>query len=264
MIRKSIKYLQNKKNKKKIICLTAYTSSIAHIIDQYVDIILIGDSLGTVIYGMSNTQNVTLDMMLNHGKAVSKSSNNAFTIIDMPYNTYRTKKEALINAKKLLKYTNCQSVKLETDSKTIEIVKHLRKNKINVVSHIGVTPQSFKNFKNIRSVGKNNKEKKEILDLAVNLENAGSSLIVLECIKENLAEEITNKLKIPTIGIGASPKCDGQVLVINDILNISGEEKQPRFVKIYTNLNKVIHKAVRKYTYEVTNNKFPKIKKNTY
>jgi 3-methyl-2-oxobutanoate hydroxymethyltransferase len=261
--RKSIKSLQNCKNKKKIICLTAYTSSIASILDQYVDIILIGDSLGTALYGMNNTQSVTLDMMLNHGKAVSRSSKNAFTIIDMPYNSYRNKKEALINAKKLIDYTNCQSVKLEADNKTIEIVKHLKKNKIKVVSHIGVTPQNFKDFKKIRSVGNNNKEKEDMIDLAIKLENAGSSFIVLECIKESLAEEITNKLKIPTIGIGASPKCDGQILVINDILNMNGVEKHPRFVKTYTNLNKIIQKAVKQFSYEVVNNKFPKVK-NTY
>jgi len=221
VVRKSIKELTKQKNIKKIIVLTAYTSSISKIIDEYVDIILVGDSLGTAIYGMNNTQGVSLDMMMNHGRAVVKESKNAFTIVDMPYNTYKNKKEALINAKKILKFTKCQSIKLETSYKTIEIVKHLVKNNIKVISHIGVTPQNYKNFNKIRSVGKSDKEKLNIVNLAILLEKAGTSMIVLECMKEKLATEITKKIKIPTIGIGASVKCDGQVLVINDILNLS-------------------------------------------
>ena len=126
MKRKSIYFLQKLKNKKKIICLTAYTKSIAQIIDNHVDMILIGDSLGTVIYGMKNTQGVTLDMMMNHGKTVFNSSSKAFTIIDMPFNSYNNKKEALTNAKKLLKFSKCQSVKLETNLKTLDIVNHLK------------------------------------------------------------------------------------------------------------------------------------------
>jgi len=263
MKRKSIIFLQKLKNIRKITCLTAYTKSIAKIIDNHVDIILIGDSLGTVIYGLKNTQGVTLDMMMNHGKAVFNSSKKAFTIIDMPFNTYRNKKEALINARKLLNYTKCQSVKVEVNLQTLDIVKHLKKNKITVISHIGVTPQKFKDFKKIRYVGQNKKEKDDLLNLAIKLENAGSSMIVLECIKESIAKEITKKLNIPTIGIGASLKCDGQVLVTNDILNTENLKKTPRFVKSYININKLIEIAVKKFSKEVINKKFPKIK-NTY
>ncbi|MDC0194855.1 3-methyl-2-oxobutanoate hydroxymethyltransferase [Alphaproteobacteria bacterium] len=258
MARISLKNITNYKNKKKIVCLTAYTSSIAKIIDKYVDIILIGDSLGTAIYGMKNTQSVTIDMMKNHGLAVSSSSKNAYTIIDMPYQSYRNKKEALINAKKLLSFSKCQSVKLETDNSNIEIVKYLVKNGINVVTHIGVTPQKFKDFKKIRSVGKTSIEKDKILNLAINLQKAGSCLIILECINENLAKNISLKLQIPTIGIGASPHCDGQVLVINDILNFDNLEKKPKFIKSYTNLNTIIKRAVKKYSSDVTHKKFPK------
>jgi 3-methyl-2-oxobutanoate hydroxymethyltransferase len=258
MARTSLKKITNYKNKKKIVCLTAYTSSIAKIIDKYVDVILIGDSLGTAIYGMKNTQSVTIDMMKNHGLAVSSSSKNAYTIIDMPYQSYRNKKEALINAKKLLSFSKCQSVKLETDNSNIEIVKYLVKNGINVVTHIGVTPQKFKDFKKIRSVGKTSIEKDRILNLAISLENAGSCLIVLECINENLAKNISLKLQIPTIGIGASPHCDGQILVINDILNFDNLEKKPKFIKSYTNLNTIIKRAVKKYSSDVTKKKFPK------
>lgn len=261
MQRRSIKLLKNQQ--KKIICLTAYTSSIAKILDKYVDIILIGDSVGTAIYGMKNTQSVTIEMMMNHAKSVYDSTSRAFTIVDMPYQTYRNKKEALINARKLIKYTKCQSVKLETNEDTIKIVKHLVKNNITVVSHIGVTPQKYKNFNKIRSLGNNTKEKNALINLAINLEKAGSSIIFLECIKEVLASDINNKLKIPTIGIGASRTCDGQVLVINDILNLDNSLKKPKFIKSYTNLEKIISDAVKKYSLEVVNKKFPK-KNNMY
>ena len=263
MIRNSLKSILDKKNKKKITCLTAYTTSIAKIIDDCIDIILIGDSVGTAIYGMKNTQSVNLDMMMHHGKTVVNSTRKAFTMIDMPFNTYRNKKEALINSKKLLKYTKCQSIKLEADFKTVDIVKHLKKSNIKIISHIGVTPQRYKHFKKIKSVGKSNKEKYDLLNLAIQLEKAGSSMIVLECMKESVAKEITNTLTIPTIGIGASPACDGQILVINDILNTENLDKQPRFVKTYVNINEIIKKAVKKYSQEVRNKKFPKIE-NTY
>ena len=263
MKRISISSIQQQKNKKKITCLTAYTSSIAKIIDKHVDVILIGDSVGTAIYGMKNTQGVTLEVMMLHGKAVANSSKKAFTIVDMPYNSYNNKNTALINAKKLLNFTKCQSVKLETDHKNIDIVRHLKNNKITTISHIGVTPQKYKNFNKIRSVGKNNKERKSLIDLAIKLEEAGSSMIILECIKENLAKEITNKITIPTIGIGASLSCDGQILVINDILDTENLKMKPRFIKSYVNINKTIDKAVKKYTFDVVNKRFPR-SKNTY
>ena len=254
MKRNSIKKIQQLKNKRSITCLTAYTSSIAKIVDQYVDVVLVGDSLGTVIYGMPNTQSVTLDMMKNHGKVVVQSSKKAFTIIDMPYNTYKNNKQALANAKNLLNYTKCQSVKLEIDKEKIPIVSHLVKNKILVVSHIGVKPQQFKDFSKIKLVGKTLKQKKEILDLAYRLEDAGSSLFVLECIDKELAKEITEKISIPTIGIGSSIHCDGQILVINDILNIDDTFKKPKFVKTYGNLSFYINKAVKKYVLDVKKN----------
>ena len=263
MKRLNIKDINNFKNIKKITCLTAYTTSIAKIIDNHVDMILVGDSLGPVIYGMKNTQKVTLEMMMAHGKAVCLSTKKAFTIIDMPFGTYNNKKDALINSRKLLKFTKCQSIKLETDNKNIDIVKHLIKNKISVVAHIGVNPQKFKNFSKIKVVGKNIKEQESLKKLATQLENAGIKIIVLECIKEKLSEKITNKLKIPTIGIGASIKCDGQVLVINDILDTENNKEMPRFVKKYASLHYNIEKAVKNYTREVVNKKFPK-PKNTY
>ncbi len=263
MLRRSIKFIQNQKNFKKLTCLTAYTASIAKIIDNHVDIILIGDSVGTAIYGMKNTQSVTLDMMMNHGKAVVNSSKKAFTIIDMPYLTYKNKIEALKNAKKLLKFTGCQAVKLEVNYKDIDTIKYLVKNKIKVVSHIGVTPQNFKNFSKIRAVGIKTKEQVKFFNLAIELEKIGSCIIVLECMKESLSKKISFHLKIPTIGIGASLACDGQVLVTNDILKLGYKEKKLRFIKSYTDVKKIIEKATKKYCADVINKKFPNIK-NTY
>jgi 3-methyl-2-oxobutanoate hydroxymethyltransferase len=263
MSRISIKKIKKYKNKKKITCLTAYSSSITKIIDKYVDVILIGDSLGTVIYGMKNTQKVTMSMMIMHGKAVMNSSNRAFTIIDMPYNSYRNPKEALTNAKKLLNLTKCQAIKIEADHKTIDIIKFLKRKGIIIVSHIGVTPQKFKDFGKIRHIGNTKKERERTIDLAIQLEKVGSSMIVLECIKEDLAKEITNLLRIPTIGIGASLECDGQILVTDDILNMENLKKKPRFIKTYANINKIIDKAVKNYTKDIVEKKFPKIK-NTY
>ena len=159
-MRNTIKKIQQLKNKSPISCLTAYSSSISKIVDEYVDIILVGDSLGNAVYGMKNTQSVTLDMMRNHGKAVFQSSKKALTIIDMPYNSYLNPKQALNNAKNLLKYTKCQLVKLEIDKKNVSIIPHLVKNNIPVVSHIGVLPQQFSNFNKIKILGKTNKQKK--------------------------------------------------------------------------------------------------------
>ena len=257
-MRNTIKKIQQLKNKRPISCLTAYSSSISKIVDEYVDIILVGDSLGNAVYGMKNTQSVTLDMMRNHGKAVFQSSKKALTIIDMPYNSYQNTKQALNNAKNLLKYTKCQLVKLEIDKKKISIISHLVKKNILVVSHIGILPQQFSNFNKIRIIRKNPRQKKEIIDLAYQLEDAGSCLIVLECIDLEIAKEITKNLKIPTIGIGSSVHCDGQILVINDILNIDNTIKKPKFVKTYTNLSSSINKSVKQYVADVKNRKFPK------
>ena len=185
------------------------------------------------------------------------------TIVDMPYKTYENKKLALINARDIIKYTKCHSVKLETDENKIEIVKHLTKNGIKVVTHIGVTPQKYRNFKKIRHVGINEKEKKKFITLSKKLQDAGSILIILECMNTELAKTITQKLKIPTIGIGASRHCDGQVLVINDILNIDNKSRKLRFTKSYLNLQNQITKAVKKYCNDVISKKFP-AKKNSY
>ena len=257
------KLLLLKKKIEPISCLTAYSKPLANILDGNVDLILIGDSLGTTLYGMKNTRSVNLEMMKNHGKAVVSNTKKSMTIIDMPYKTYRNKKEALKNALNILSFTKADFIKLETDNKNIDIVRYLTKNKIKVISHIGVTPQKFSNFSKIKSVGKNFKESNNLISLAKKLEKAGSKLIVLECIEMNTSKEITNKLTIPTIGIGASKYCDGQVLVVDDIINLNTSNHKPKFIKTYTNIEKNISNAVKNFTKDVKSKKFPS-KKYSY
>ena len=259
----SYKALLLKKDMQPISCLTCYSKPLANILDGRVDLILIGDSLGTTLYGMKNTRSVNLEMMKNHGRAVVRNTKKSMTIIDLPYNTYRNKKEALKNALDILTYTKADFVKIEIDKKNIGIVKHLTKNNVKVVSHIGVTPQKFSDFSKIKSVGKNLNESKNLIKLAKKLEEAGSKLIVLECIEMNTAKEITNKLTIPTIGIGASKYCDGQVLVIDDIINLDSSNYKPKFIKTYTNIESNIINAVKNFTKDVKNKKFPS-KKYSY
>ena len=167
MSKVNYKNLLSKKNKSPITCLTAYSKPIANLLDGKVDLILVGDSVGTTLYGMKNTRGVTLEMMKNHGKAVASNSKSSMTIIDMPYNSYRNKKEALQNANEIINFTKADFIKIETDKKNIDIVKYLSDNKIKVVSHIGVTPQKFSDFSKIKSVGKNYKDAKELLNLAI-------------------------------------------------------------------------------------------------
>jgi len=262
MSKNNYKNILLKKNSEPITCLTAYSKPLAILLDGKVDLILIGDSLGTTLYGMKNTREVSLEMMKNHGKAVVKNTTISMTIVDMPYNTYRNKKEALKNAKDILNFTKADFIKIETDKKNINIVKYLSENNIKVISHIGVTPQKFSDFNKIKSVGKNSKDINELITLANKLENAGSKFIILECVSLTAAKEITNSLSVPTIGIGSSKNCDGQVLVIDDVLNFNSKNKKPKFVKNFINIENNIIRAINLFVKEVKSKKFPSNKKS--
>ncbi len=252
---RNIKNILNKKNKSKLVCLTAYSKNIASILDNHCDIILVGDSLGSVLYNYKSTKEVTLDTMINHSKSVRLGVKKSLMVVDMPFNTYRNPKEALKNAKLVIKKTKCDAVKLEGGKKIISIVKKLVKNKIPVMGHLGILPQTDKKF---TFKGKKSFERNRILKEAKLLEAAGIFSIVLECIELKLSKVITNKLTIPTIGIGSSANCDGQVLVIDDLIGLS--ESKFRFVKKYVNMSKIINGAVRKYKHEVLRKQFPKSK----
>ena len=192
MSKVSYKNLLLKKNKCPITCLTAYSKPLANLLDGKVDLILVGDSVGTTLYGMKNTRGVTLEMMKNHGQAVVRNTKYSMSIIDMPYNTYRNKIEALRNAKKIIKETKCDAVKLEGGLKILKIVEHLIKNKISVMGHLGILPQSVKG--KFKYKGKKISERKRILNEAILLQNKGVFSIVLECIETSLAKEISKSL----------------------------------------------------------------------
>ena len=230
----------------------------ASIIDQDCDIVLVGDSVANVIYGMPNTHKIELKTIINHAKAVRQGIKNSLMIIDMPKGTYRNEKQAKANAKKILKQTRCDAIKIESNNKNFQIIKNLVKNRIPVMGHIGYTPQFKKKFK---IYGSNFREKRKLINEAIKIEKAGAFSIVLECVKKDLAKEISEILKIPTIGIGSSVHCDGQILVTEDILGMSGF--YPKFVKKYVNLNRIISKTVRKYSIDVKRKKFP-TKKNAF
>ena len=247
-----------KKNRSKIVCLTAYSKNIAKIIDNHCDIVLVGDSLGSVLYNFKSTRNVTLDMMIEHSKSVKMGIKKSLMVVDMPYNTYRNSSEALKNAKKIVAKTKCDAVKLEGGIKIYDVIKTLIKNKIKVMGHLGVLPQSAKNFK---VKGKKIIERKKLLKDAKLLEELGVFSIVLECVESALAREITNTVNIPTIGIGASVNCDGQVLVTDDLIGLN--PMNVRFVKKYTNITKKINSAIIKFKNDVKSKKFPK-KKHSY
>ena len=249
---KKVKKIKNKKNKSKIICLTAYSKNIASILDKYCDLILVGDSLGSVLYNYKSTKEVTLDIMINHSKSVRQGVKKSLMVVDMPYNSYRNSKEALKNAKSVMKKTKCDAVKLEGGKKIVPIVRILIKNKIPVMGHLGILPQTEKKF---TFKGKKIHEINRILRDAKLLEAAGIFSVVLECVEKKLAKKITKQLKIPTIGIGSSVNCDGQVLVIDDLIGLS--QSKFRFVKKYVNINKVINSAVKKYRSEVLTKQFP-------
>jgi 3-methyl-2-oxobutanoate hydroxymethyltransferase len=246
-----------KKNREKIICLTAYTFPMAKIIDEYCDIILVGDSLGMTIYGFKDTLDVTLDMMINHGKAVMKAVKKSFVVVDLPFGTYENSKEqALESAKKVIAETGCDAIKIETSRELVSTVKFLVQNNINVMAHVGLMPQHVREIGGYRYQGRDEKSAREILETSILVEEAGAFCLVIEAVPEKLASEISAVLKIPTIGIGASAECDGQVLVIDDLLGINQEFK-PRFVKHYANIALQIANAAQQFSQDVKNKQFP-------
>ncbi len=233
--------------------MTAYSKSIANILDKHVDIILVGDSMANVLYGHKNTHELKLDNIIQHSLSVSKAIKKSLFVVDMPKGSYESTKLAKKNAQIILKKTKCDAVKLENNKNNFKIIKILTKNKVQVMGHIGYTPQFKKKF---RIEGQTKSEINRLLMEAKSIEKAGAFSIVLECLSPKAAKLITNELKIPTIGIGSSKYCDGQILVTDDMLGISGF--YPKFVKKYLNLERLIEKSVKKYTRDVKTNKFPK------
>ena len=254
----TIKKILKKKNKLPIACLTAYTKNIAKIADKYCDIILVGDSLGMVLYGMKTTRDVKIETMILHAKTVKSITKRSLVVFDMPYKTYTNKFIAYKNAKTVIKLTKCDAIKLEGGTEITNTIKHLVKKGIPVLGHVGLLPQTSGKFK---VKGKNSIERKKILNDAIAIFNSGVFAIIIECVVEGLAKEITKNISIPTIGIGASKHCDGQILVTEDMVGLSGFS--PKFVKHYANLNKSIEKSIKNYAEDVKMKRFPFIK-NVY
>jgi 3-methyl-2-oxobutanoate hydroxymethyltransferase len=257
-MKKKILNIINKKNKSKIVSLTAYSKNVASILDNFCDIVLVGDSLGSVLYNYKSTREVTLNVMIEHSKSVRMGIKKSLMVVDMPHKTYRNPKEALKNAKRIMLKTKCDAVKLEGGKKIYNIIKVLIKNNIPVMGHLGLLPQSDKTFK---FKGKRKSERNNILKDAKLLENAGVFSIVLECVESSLAKKVTSEIKVPTIGIGSSNACDGQILVFDDLVGLNPIDV--RFVKKYINIRKELKTAVHNYTKEVKRKKFP-LKKHSY
>ena len=245
--------IKSLKKRSKIVCLTSYSKNITQAIDKYTDIILVGDSLGSTLYNFKSTRSVTLEMMIKHSISVRQGISDSLMIVDMPYNTYNKPSQALKNCKKVMKLTKCDGVKIEGGFKKIKIIKHLIKNKIPIMGHLGILPQSTKG--KFKSKGKSIKERNELIRDCKILEDAGVFSIVLECVESNLARHITNLIKIPTIGIGSSNNCDGQILVIDDILGLT--ESKMKFVKKYADVKKIIAFGAKKFKKEVKSKKYP-------
>ena len=256
---KAIKKILLKKNKSKIVCLTAYSKNIAKILDNHCDIVLVGDSMANVLYGFKDTHKITLENIIQHTLSVKQGIKKSLLVVDMPKNSYDDLKSAEKNALLIMKKTGCDAVKLESNNKNFKIIREITKAKIPVMGHIGYTPQ-FKN--KFKVEGKKKDEVKRLIKESISIQKAGAFSIVLECITPNTSKIITNLLKIPTIGIGSSSYCDGQILVTDDIIGLSGF--YPKFVKKYVSLNTIIEKAVKKYSKEVKTKVFPKNKNFLY
>ncbi len=248
-MRKTIDKIRSMKSEEKITVLTAYDYQTAKNMDGLIDIVLVGDSLGMVVYGYHNTLDVTLDDMRRHVFAVSRGIKESLVVGDLPVGTYDNTEEALANSKRLIE-AGADCVKIENKH---EIAKALTKEGIGVMGHVGLTPQTITDFK---VQGKETEAAQKIISEAKALEEAGCFAIVIECVPKELAKKITSILSIPTIGIGAGVGCDGQVIVVNDLLGMDKDFK-PKFVKKYENFSTKMKEAFTKYSKEVKEKRFP-------
>ena len=241
-----------------IVALTSYHAHTARIIDPFVDFMLVGDSLGMVMHGFETTLPVTLEMMILQGQAVMRGSRRALVVVDLPFGTYEEGREAAFRtAARVLKETHCGAVKVEGGRRMAETVRFLVERGVPVMGHVGLTPQSFNTMGGFRIQGRDADGAAAIREDAKAIADAGAFAIVLEGVVEPLAREITGLVKVPTVGIGASPACDGQILVLEDMLGLS--PKVPKFVKRYGRLAEVIESSVRAYAEDVHSRAFPTV-----
>ena len=240
-----------------VVCLTAYTTPVARLLDPHVDLLLVGDSLGMVLYGLDSTLGVTLDMMIGHGQAVMRGSDRSCVIVDMPFGAYQeSKAQAFRNCARVMAEVRCQGIKLEGGREMAETVDHLVRCGIPVMGHVGLTPQSVNAFGGFKAQGRDDEAAARIRADAAAVAEAGAFAIVVEGVPEPLGRQITEEVAVPTIGIGASPACDGQVLVTEDILGLFSDF-QPKFVKRYAELAPAVEDVAKRFAAEVRAREFP-------
>ncbi|MCU1241365.1 MAG: 3-methyl-2-oxobutanoate hydroxymethyltransferase [Candidatus Acidoferrum typicum] len=245
-------------NSKKIVCLTAYDYPTARLLDEAgVDVILVGDSLAMVVLGHDSTLPVTIDEMLHHTRAVRRGTKRALVVADMPFGSYHSDTaEALRNAVRFVKEAGAEAVKVEGGERRLELIARLTEAEIPVMGHVGLTPQSVNALGGYRVQGKTVDSAEQLLRDARGVEAAGAFAVVLEAVPRELAAQITRELRIPTIGIGAGPDCDGQILVVHDLLGLTFDQT-PKFARKYANVGEIISNAVREYSADVQSGNFP-------
>jgi 3-methyl-2-oxobutanoate hydroxymethyltransferase len=248
--------IRARKNGEPIVSLTAYHAHTARLVDKYCDVILVGDSLGMVMHGLETTVPVTLEMMILQGHAVMRGSSRALVVVDMPFGSYEASKEqAFMNAARVMKETGCGAIKVEGGRRLAETIAFLTERGVPVMGHVGLTPQAINTIGSFRAQGREEKDWAPIEDDAKAVADAGAFSMVVEAVAEPLARRITGQVAIPTIGIGASPACDGQVLVMEDMLGLN--PNPPKFVREYAQLGPAIEAAVQAYARDVRERRFP-------
>ena len=252
----TVPQIRARKGGEPIVSLTSYHAHTAAIVDRHADFILVGDSLGMVMHGMESTVGVTIDMMITHGKAVVRGTKRALVVVDMPFGTYEESPGvAFRNAARIMTETLCQAVKLEGGARMAETIRFLVDRGIPVMAHIGLTPQSTNVMGGVKTQGRDEATWQHHIDDAKAVTDAGAFAVVVEGVVEPLARAITRAVDIPTIGIGASADCDGQILVLEDMLGLN--PRPPKFVKVYGQLGGMIEQAVSDYAAEVRTRSFP-------
>ena len=244
------------KGKDPLVCLTAYTTPMARILDEHADVLLVGDSLGMVVHGLASTVGVTLDMMILHGRAVMRGANKAMVVVDLPFGSYEESHEvAWRSASRVMMETGCQAVKVESGEGIADTIAFLVERGIPVMGHVGLRPQAMNVDGGFRAKGRNKAERDRVVREAQSADRAGAFAIVIEGVAADIAAEITAMVKCPTIGIGASATCDGQILVTDDMLGMF--DWTPKFVRKYATLNDTINNAVEEYARDVRARTFP-------
>ena len=239
-----------------IVCLTAYTTPMAMLLDEHCDLMLVGDSVGMVVHGLPSTVGVTMDMMVLHGQAVMRGAQKALVVVDMPFGSYEGGAEtAFANAVRIMKETGCQAVKVESGPEVAKTIEYMVKRGIPVVGHVGLRPQAVNLDGGFRAKGRTTEERAAVLAEAKAVDEAGAFAIVVEGVAVDLAQEITLAVQAPTIGIGASAACDGQILVTDDMLGLF--DWTPKFVRRYGDIKAEINKAVANYAADVRARRFP-------